>query len=113
MIVVIFIFTFAVVLGGASIVISSSGASEGPDMTTGNQSRGFDDIVDAHGKVQAISETAVSWEECMDGAHDRIWLYRDYTSITAQMEWDIAVCDRMFPAGETAELDLAVPGAFP
>ena len=49
----------------------------------------------------------------MDGAHDRIVRYRDHSSIIAQMEWDIAVCDRLFPANEAAGTDLAVPGVFP
>ena len=74
------------------------------------QPHDVDDIADAHGKTRTISETVASWEECMDMAHERV----GFTSrATALMLWDIAVCDRLFPADGIAELDLATPGAIP
>ena len=74
------------------------------------QPHDVDDIADAHGKTRTISETVASWEKCMDIAHERV----GFTSrATALMLWDIAVCDRLFPADGIAELDLATPGAIP
>ena len=117
---VICICIFTLVIAVASLAIISFVAFEKPDIAlkepdtaTGNKSHNFNDIVDVYGKTRAVSETAASWEECMDGAHERIVMYRDHSSIIAQMEWDIAVCDRLFPANDLAEPGLMVPGAIP
>ena len=77
------------------------------------QPRDVDDVADIPGRTQTISETVASWEECMDMAQERINYGTDQTYIIAQMEWDIAVCDRLFPANEAAGTDLAVPGVVP
>ena len=74
------------------------------------QPRDVDEVADTPGRTQTISETVASWEECMDMAHERV----GFTSkATALMLWDIAVCDRLFPANEAAGTDLAVPGIAP
>ena len=108
-----FLIFIGIVLTTVSSVVIVSDAFEEPDAATGNQSRGFDNIVDAHGRVQAVSETAASWEECMDMAQERIVYGISMTFQIAQMEWDIAVCDRLFPADGIAEPDLTAPGAIP
>ena len=74
------------------------------------QPRDVDDVADAYSKIRIISETVATWEECMDMAHERV----GFTSrATALMLWDIAVCDKLFPAGGIAGPDLAVPGVDP
>ena len=82
-------------------------------MTADDKKYDFYDIVDVYGRIHAVSETAASWEECMDMAQERINYGTDQTYIIAQMEWDIAVCDRLFPADGVAGQDLAVPGVVP
>ena len=103
----------ATVFAVSALIITVYSTSDEPNKATDNKPHDFDNIVDIYGKTQAVSETAASWEECMDGAHDRIVRYRDHSSIIAQMEWDIAVCDRLFQADGVAGTDLTVPGVFP
>ena len=49
----------------------------------------------------------------MDMAQEHMAYGTTNTFVIVQMEWDIAVCDRLFPANGMAEPDLAVPEAFP
>ena len=135
----VMILTIGIIFALASLVfvIFTFVTSEEPDTATGNQPSDFDnavddkpdkrhkagwkdvqprdvdDVADTPGRTQTISETVASWDKCMDMAQERINYGTAQTYIIAQMEWDIAVCDRLFPADVIAEPDLSVPGAIP
>ncbi len=108
-----FLIFVSIILTIASSVMIASEGFDGLDRAADDKKYDFYDIVDAHGRIHAVSETAASWEECMDMAQERINYGTDQTYIIAQMEWDITVCDRLFPASEAAGTDLAVPGVVP
>ena len=105
---VFLIFVVTVVTTVSAGMIAFGGFEE-LNTATGDQPHNVDDVADHHGRTQTISETVASWAECMDMAQERINYGTDQTYIIAQMEWDIAVCDRLFSVNGIAEPDLVVP----
>ena len=109
---VFLLFVVAVVTPASAGMIAFGGFEE-LNTATGDQPHNVDDVADHPGRTQTISETVASWGECMDMAQERINYGTDQTYIIAQMEWDITVCDRLFPANEAAGTDLAAPDVIP